>query len=101
MHGCTVMVFERRISPADIEGRTPTPSASTGCVMIGNRAACVFAGIITVLGTLTTSGRLLASVTIVPPSGAGVLAQLSPVLPFHQPLTVVRVPGCSGDQTGP
>src|SRR4051794_21010847 len=78
MHGCTVMVFERRISPADIEIRTPTPSSSTGWVMIGNRAACAFAGIVTVLGTLTTSGRLLARVTIVPPSGAGVLSATKP-----------------------
>jgi hypothetical protein len=36
MHGCTIIVFERRDPSADIEIRTSTSSSSTGCVIIGN-----------------------------------------------------------------
>src|ERR1039457_6442197 len=46
--------------------------------MIGNLALFALAGMVTLFGTLTTSGRLLLSATRVPPSGAGLAIAANP-----------------------
>ena len=46
--------------------------------MIGNLALFALAGMVTLFGTLTTSGRLLLSVTTVPPSAAGLAMAANP-----------------------
>src|ERR1035441_2747724 len=78
MHGYSAIVLDRRISPAAIEIRTVTPSSFTGLVMIGTLALFALAGMVTLFGTLTTSGRLLLSATRVPPSGAGLAIAANP-----------------------